>query len=376
MNKRKLFLFSILIFFIIGISILSFGWTLTWTKLLVPTMYPPFADLRTVQGSLVSLAAGFDPQLINPGDPWDRPMNYPLIWMYVAKLLALDNELNYLIFILVFILIYIAICVNILRNHPSFWLLVALFSGSSLLAIERGNNDLIIFNLLYIASILPTSISIIIIVFATILKIYPIFSIFYLQKSKILIYLTLILTGFYFFIQLPELIKLKSSTPTAVSLGYGAPSISETLRYQLKFEIKPWLLALLMVLSVILTSKFKWVKKITKIDYTYNHELKLFLIGSFIYLGTFLIAGNWDYRLIFLIFCIPFIDNSIKGQLRLLILISIILATNQILLIYLFGKVIGMILCITSKCFLFFSFSIILLNNFIDLKYFKNKSLI
>ena len=98
MNKRKLFLFSILIFFIIGISILSFGWTLTWTKLLVPTMHPPFADLRTVQGSLASLAAGFDPQLINPGDPWDRPMNYPLIWMYVAKLLALDNELNYLIF--------------------------------------------------------------------------------------------------------------------------------------------------------------------------------------------------------------------------------------------------------------------------------------
>jgi hypothetical protein len=57
----------------------------TWTLLQVPAMYPPFADLRTVQGALTSIARGFDPQITNPGDPWSRPMNYPMVWIKIAK---------------------------------------------------------------------------------------------------------------------------------------------------------------------------------------------------------------------------------------------------------------------------------------------------
>jgi hypothetical protein len=373
MRKNIPILFAGILIFIIGISFLSFGWTETWTKLFVPTMHPPFADLRTVQGSLVSFAAGFEPQLINPGDPWDRPMNYPLIWMYIAKLFSLDNEINYLTFVLIFVSIYIFICLNILRNHQSFWLLITLFSGSSLLAIERGNNDLIIFIILYMASIVPALSSMILIVFATTLKIYPIFSIFHLQKNNKILFISLFLLGIYFLFQIPELIKLKSSTPTAVSLGYGAPSIAETIKYQLKFEIAPVVVALLMISFSIVVSNFKRVIQFTKVDSTPSSELNLFLIGSLIYCGTFLIAGNWDYRLIFLIFCIPYIEKSIKGKLRLLMLISIVFASNQIILTYLVGKFIGMILCIASKCFLFFILSIILLNNFFDFKYFQNK---
>jgi hypothetical protein len=33
------------------------------------------------------------------------------------------------------------------------------------------------------------------------------------------------------------------------------------------------------------------------------------LVGAAIYVGTFMLSANWDYRLIFLIFCIPFLQH-------------------------------------------------------------------
>lgn len=59
----KISLTRLEIFFIFGwfsilVGLLSAGWTSTWDALIVPTMYPPFADMRTVQGSLSSLAGG------------------------------------------------------------------------------------------------------------------------------------------------------------------------------------------------------------------------------------------------------------------------------------------------------------------------------
>ena len=49
-----------------------------WAFLLVPSGGDePFADLRTVQEAMTSLAQGFDPQLVNPGEarPRARVMN-------------------------------------------------------------------------------------------------------------------------------------------------------------------------------------------------------------------------------------------------------------------------------------------------------------
>jgi hypothetical protein len=44
-----------------------------------------------------------------------------------------------------------------------------------------------------------------------------------------------------------------------------------------------------------------------------GYYLKGFWLGAGIYIGTFLLGNNWDYRLMFLLFCIPtLIDWSIQ----------------------------------------------------------------
>lgn len=351
MISKKTFLLSIFIlsFILILCGVLIAGWSETWSALLVPTANPPFADLRTVQGSIYSISQGFDPQLINPGDPAKRPMNYPSIWADIAKLLSLDLEQNYLIFVCSYVSLYILVCFANLRQHPSLWILLLIFSGSSLLAIERGNNDLIVFNLLYFSTIAPIIFSAALIIVASILKIYPIFTVGTLYKSKKVLLITTGLLATYILIKLPELQIIRGGTPISASLSYGIPSL------QAKFGLTypAWGVALCMVLFSLISGRIKWIKAHAKSTIYSDRDYKLFLLGASIYLCTFIISSNWDYRLIFLIFCIPYIDKLTGNSLKIILLSSILLASNQMILTHLLGSIVGENLCVLTKCVVF-----------------------
>jgi hypothetical protein len=66
-------------------------------------------------------------------------------------------------------------------------------------------------------------------------------------------------------------------------------------------------------------------------------EIRLCLVGASIYVGTFFFASNWDYRLIFLNLCLPFISKIKMGNLKNLLFVLIFLACNQLLLHFLLG---------------------------------------
>ena len=91
-------------------SVLFVGWHSTWNALVIPTMSPEFADMRTVQGSFESLSNGFNPQVNNPFDPWNRPMNYSSIWTSIAGILSLQYELNYMLFVSAMVMLFLVCC--------------------------------------------------------------------------------------------------------------------------------------------------------------------------------------------------------------------------------------------------------------------------
>ena len=70
---------------IIGMLFLYYGYENTWKLWGIPTMYPYFADLRTITGGAESWALGYDPLVNNPGDPWGRLMNYPRVWQMLFR---------------------------------------------------------------------------------------------------------------------------------------------------------------------------------------------------------------------------------------------------------------------------------------------------
>ena len=143
-----LFIFvSIISLFLI--SIFFYGWSKSWNFLKIPAMDPIFADMRVVQGALKTELLGLNPYITNPGDPWDRIINYPSIWLDIAKILNLENENFFLIFNLFIVSIFLSICLLLLLKTKSYLLFFVIFSSSSLLGIERGNNDLLIFSIIY-----------------------------------------------------------------------------------------------------------------------------------------------------------------------------------------------------------------------------------
>jgi len=76
-------------------------------------------------------------------------------------------------------------------------------------------------------------------------------------------------------------------------------------------------------------------KKDTLHEAKHKRELdKHFLAGASIYVGTYIIGANADYRLVFLIFTIPYIVNLENKLIKYLLLISYFISLNSFHFLY------------------------------------------
>ena len=337
-----------LIFF----AIRTFGWLDTWHLLQVPALEPSFADLRIVQGTIASISQGYDPQIINPGDPWHRAMNYPYFWVNIAYFFSLSNENNYLLFVSVIVMLYLVSCGSLIYKYPSCWIFFTLISGSSLLAVERGNNDLFVFFLLYISTIVPILFSAVIVILASTLKIYPIFSIFSLYQNRIILLITAIFLCIYFIYKLDEIQRIISITPVIANISYGSKNLAQAIRQFFNVNINPICISILISTLSIALLKFKNIRIFIAKYRIPNDKIRLFFTGSGIFLGTFLFSSNFDYKLIFLSFTIPYINSMKNKKISVFLLSNILISSNNLILGAFLGLA-GVAICIFSKCLLF-----------------------
>ncbi len=372
-KKKYLSLFSIG-WLGIFLGIFAFGWRSTWSFLLIPVKFPSFSDMRTVQGSLSSIESGFNPQVYNPGDIWERKMNYPTLWSEIAHFFSLDNEINFTLFMFVSVICFLICCASLLKKFPSAVMLIFLFSGSTLLLVERGNNDLIIFSLLYISILKLNFFSVPLFLLAVSLKIFPVLSIvaFY-EKRKILLMQLIGIFPVLFYL-LPELSFIKEGTPISAYVSFGSLSLS-ALAPRLGIEVSHILISCALFLSslVLLIASPETFKRNLK-NYTQREKL-FFLTGSSIFLGSFVLSSNWDYRLIFLVLCIPFLTRIVDAKIKITIFSLLIISSNQLLLHAVFGAP-GAAINIISKTILFVLLSAIFLYLFWQINLYKNLPLL
>src|SRR5438128_8986766 len=57
-----------------------------WAWVGVQHLQPSFADTRVITTGLETYRMGRDPLRSNRLDPWHRPMNYPRVWLALARL--------------------------------------------------------------------------------------------------------------------------------------------------------------------------------------------------------------------------------------------------------------------------------------------------
>jgi hypothetical protein len=297
-----------------GVTVLArLGWTAFWTPLHVQTMSPPFADLRSIQGGLVSLARGFWPQRVNPGDPWGRPMDYPSVWLWLASVLRFRNEAAFLAFGTSSVLLFVGACTYLLARYPSWIMLVGAVSPAALLAIERGNTDMLSFVLLLACAGLGRVQSSVLFFVATATKIFPGFVLHVpaVQRDwrRLALYAAgAIAAGLLLRNQLP--IILHGNTAVG-PMSYGTPTLIWALgRVAIRTGVPApvMLVATVIVMAAALTLAFKMCPVETPTD---AHSRALFLTGGSIYIYSYMFAANWDYRLIFVLPCLPYLRRAL-----------------------------------------------------------------
>ena len=344
-DGRWILLFFVFVLFsFIVISSFFRSYHVFWNTI-IPGIWPPFADTRVITAGYECSLLGYNVFLSNPCNY--ITVNYPHIWITLASLGNLNQNSTIPIGIFLSFSFFSSFFLSISRiNMLEVFIYSSLFySPSILLALERGNSDLIIFTLLATTMVLIRNsaymkrlVGYVIILLASILKLYPVFAFISVFKERKKMALPLfLLLGIFFAIYCGFIFKdiqvINQITPRPTYFGYGIVVLPELLGSYLlpyypapfsniKFFIKLFpQLRLVLAVGIFIFISCSMYIFIRKYNTFFSHlfhshishdHMESFRIGASIYIGTFLLGNNYDYRLIFLLFTIPQLISWIK----------------------------------------------------------------
>jgi hypothetical protein len=306
---------------LIFVAAFSHGWVPAWRSVGVLAILPRFADLSTIPYGVEAIHRGLDPLVSNPADPLQRTVNYPRIWLHVFSALGVTVQ-NVWVVALPFCALYL-FCISVLIARSRHFmdaavLLLAGISISPLLAMERGNNDLCVFALLFLGCVATNrylkSVSL---GAASLLKIFPLAGMIVAavrrpMKQRIVPMLSLVLVFALLAWQWHDLNLIRLGTPISRVRSYGFLSLQQEifrfLPQSLFYSIQlGWIVAGAFLVFVVLTVDFA-----RKSDWGVDPEIltsmeaEMFAVFGGTYAFTYAIGSNWDYRLILLVPTLPF----------------------------------------------------------------------
>jgi hypothetical protein len=312
---------------ILGIAIfssLSFFWGCEKTLKLwgVPTWSPAFPDTRVITSGAESKALGFDPLVHNVQDPWGLQLNYPRIWQMLYLLGVNQSHTAYFwaALVVLFAVGLFLYTPSTLDRTTAAVLVLSLFSPAVLLGVEVGNIDFLMFFLLAAAIFSmkqkftgAKALAVALVLVAFILKLYPLFGIALTlsQPRKFALKAGLlagIFAAFYVGATCSDIAMIRRATPPFPTCGYGLDMLctyvgGRALPQQIMTELNYVAVAVCLVLALfgIFSARFGNIE----MGDTDQRTMDAFRVGSAIYLGTFLLWDNGNYRLVFLLFVIP-----------------------------------------------------------------------
>jgi hypothetical protein len=293
------------------------GLVSAWPTLGVAASHYPFLDTRFITATVDCHRLGYDTYVENPCDPVGRPMNYPRIWLALASL-GLTQGHTVIVGIGLAVIFFGCLLCWAGRLNPAQSLTFGIFlcSPPVMWIIERGNMDQVWVRrypkmrpVLYVSIIL-----------SLILKLYPAAGMLVVGRDKprrTLAWGLIILITFsaYIFFTWPDLILMIRSnnqiiSPATYWCSYGRmvlfDYIGDLLRKRAGVEVPLYYLAYSSWVAVGIATfvAFLWAARARVISKDSDY-LDSFLLGSSMYLGTFLIGYNYDYKLVFLVFLLP-----------------------------------------------------------------------
>ena len=280
-----------------------------------------FADWAMPIKLAVCHKLGFD--IFYPSSCINYPFNYGNILLYVPYFESFEKfYFFYIPIIICFLFVFSIVSVIKPKNFFEYFLLILIiFAPSTLLAIERGNHDILIFLFILLMVYLnSTTLNFIILTLTSLARYYPLVLVvnFFIEKKRsilqiitILLLFTLILCFFFYLTgESLELIqhKLKIISPTWGN-QFSIRSLSLVLKKLKDFDYSMVLIIsyIFFIFSSIVSFKiFQKSNFISKVNISFFEE-KLFILGSNLSIAVYLISDNVHYREIFLILLLPLV---------------------------------------------------------------------
>lgn len=288
------------------------GGRTSWHLLGVPQLSPPFADLRFITSAWQCINEHVPVHSSNPCDPLHRPVDYPAIWFVPAALGLGDSSTTLLGILLavVFLLSAVTVLPRSATRREAFIYSLAVCSPAVMLGVERGNTDLIVFVLLLAAAASPVHrrggliLGSGALLLATILKLFPILTLPALARRDRRTALAgmFVVCGFaaYAVATRGDLSMVARAVPVRIGRSYGIdlPKLASGSASTVLVALA--LAAIALGLAAMLRRYVDWPNT-TEV----TGRLRLFWLGSLVYLGTFLLTRSFDYRMTFLLLTVP-----------------------------------------------------------------------
>lgn len=373
-GKRNLFIIVACILIVGTLIGLFKGYESIWAFWNIPDLEPYFYDLRNLTAGADSLSLGYDPLYSNPQDPAGRTLNLPRLVQYILYGLKINEDDTALIGAIFIFLFFVGIYLSLkeIDNPTVIFLAFVIFSPSVVLGIERGNFDLFIFFLVGASIFLSNFpwLSMSILLFATFLKLFPVFALLFLLRNetrKLIIVFSVFSVSLlgYVLVFFGDWSQIFQSTQKGYGLlAYGVKTFARNDGGGIDLLGNKGFIPLAGL--IIITLAFY-----TNSLYTSGYKLDdakhldAFRAGAGIYIGTFFLGNNWAYRLMFLIFVIPQLvswrKDERRGLISLVALFSILVSTWSIWLNRFFPNRLVFAIDETSNWLLFASLFYLLL---------------
>ncbi len=358
--------FWVLFGFVVVVSLLpNRDYLRVWSRLtfMVET-HNPFRDLRWITIAQDVARRGGDLLVFCDACPDERPINYPRVWLLPRHLNIGEKDTLWLGWLAVFLFLGSA-CLFLIRTArpgrlESLYYMLFFLSPASLLAVERANNDIVVFTVLALGLALAGAgggrrawlyVSL---ALAAVLKIFPVvgFASLAAEKRRRRLIFGLVLFGLvliYFFSIREDIILIiliSRTVPRSFTRSYGGELILKSFQNKFDHFLVPiiYYAALAASIAAALAGAVRSARSSGPLDI--GPKFAAFTVGASVYAATFFFGVHWDYRLIFLLFAAPFLFDlarsgaapANKARLGLLMLASAPFATHVMALRPLLGE--------------------------------------
>src|ERR1017187_9852568 len=310
------------------------GWDLTWRSFGVVPLHPKFFDTHAVTDHAACTAKGFDAYVLNPCDSI-TPFNYPPIWLWLGNL-GIDGSDSAWLAVLMTIAA-LGVLVALLQGR-SVWngvlASLAILSPSMMMGIERGNIDLFILALVGGAALIfaehrlvRMAAGVALIVLAVVLKLHPVFCVALaarFSRRTFLFALTLAAVSLIYFAIIADylpVIRHNTLSTSLLSYGYKVPFLgldkllAEVGRPMTGLS-NTWVPTTAVILTLILAAAIAlcaFRRGSSHCTVANGVAGTAFLLGAGIYCGSFMLGTNFTYRLLFLLLCLPQLQDWLSG---------------------------------------------------------------